>query len=434
MPRLTLLSLGMVAGLLAAAPAGAAVTPKTLPIVAKTLKAAKGKSCTTTSYRAPLTGFLDVRLRGSGDWDLTVKDAKGLTLATSNAFGGREVGQAWVRGGQRISAVGCRHRGAGSSAKTTFRLSSIALPKLPLGTAQVLRVRGTEQQLAGLEAARPRRHRGARGRLGGRRRQRPQGPDDRHHVGPALQRARRQPREGVPDRPRRRPSLHGARRRGRLAAADGAHDVPHVRRRPERAEGARRPEPGARAQEGLRDLLPGPRDRGRRDLQERQRRRRAPGVLLHGAAPRPRVAVAGGRDGVRPHARPAAGRPAHRRPARARADRDPAARQPRRLHLLARHVRRRRLAHRPEPERHARRGDRAARRPVRLPAQELRRRVVAVAAVRARGRRRPEPQLRLQLGRLGQLVGHHVAELPRSRARARSPRRRPSGTSSARIR
>ena len=152
MPRLTLLSLGMVAGLLAAAPAGAAVTPKTLPIVAKTLKAAKGTACTTTTYRAPLTGFLDVRLRGSGDWDLTVKDAKGLTLATSDAFGGREVGQAWVRGGQRISAVGCRHRGAGSSAKTTFRLSSIALPKLPLGTAQVLRVRGTEQQLAALEA------------------------------------------------------------------------------------------------------------------------------------------------------------------------------------------------------------------------------------------------------------------------------------------
>jgi hypothetical protein len=153
MPRLTLLSLGMVAGLLAAAPAGAAVTPKTLPIIAKTLKAVQGKACTTTSYRAPLTGFLDVRLRGSGDWDLTVKDARGLTLATSNAFGGREVGQTWVRGGQRISAIGCRHRGAGSSAKTTFRLSSIALPKLPLGTAQVLRVRGSEKQLAGLDAA-----------------------------------------------------------------------------------------------------------------------------------------------------------------------------------------------------------------------------------------------------------------------------------------
>ncbi len=153
MPRLTLLSLGMVAGLLAAAPAGAAVTPKSLPIVAKTLKAAKRGACTTTTYRAPLTGFLDVRLRGSGDWDLTVKDASGLTLATSDAFGGREVGQAWVRGGQRISAVGCRHRGASSTAKTTFRLSAIALPKLPLGIAQVLRVRGSEQQLSKLEAA-----------------------------------------------------------------------------------------------------------------------------------------------------------------------------------------------------------------------------------------------------------------------------------------
>ena len=66
--------------------------------------------------------------------------------------------------------------------------------------------------------------------------------------------------------------------------------------------------------------------------------------------------------------------------------------------------------------RHARRGDRAVRRPVRLPAQELRRRdPAAVDAVRARLGRRPQPQLRLQLGRLGQLGRRHVAELPRPR-------------------
>lgn len=153
MPRIAVLMLGAFAGLVVAAPADAAPASRTLPAVVRALKAAKGGSCTTATYRAPLTGFLDVRLRGGGDWDLTVKDQSGLTLATSDGFGGREVGQAWVRGGQRISAIGCRRRGAGPSATTTFRLSSITLPQLPLGIAQLLRVRGTRQQLASLGTA-----------------------------------------------------------------------------------------------------------------------------------------------------------------------------------------------------------------------------------------------------------------------------------------
>jgi hypothetical protein len=152
MPRLTLLSLGTVAGLLLAAPAGAAVTPKTLPAVAKTLTT-KGAACTSTAYRAPLAGFLDVRLRGSGDWDLELRDVAGRTLGASRAFGGREVVQTRVRAGQRVTAVGCRRSaGAGRSARTTFRLTSVTLPKL-VGALQMLRVRGDEKQLHALEAA-----------------------------------------------------------------------------------------------------------------------------------------------------------------------------------------------------------------------------------------------------------------------------------------
>ncbi len=154
MPRLTLLSLGTVAGLLLlATPAGAAFTPKTLPAVAKTLTAKSKGACTSAAYRAPLAGFLDVRLRGSGDWDLELRDVAGRALGASRAFGGREVVQTRVRAGQRVTAVGCRKSaGAGRSARTTFRLTSVTLPKLA-GALQMLRVRGTETQLHALEAA-----------------------------------------------------------------------------------------------------------------------------------------------------------------------------------------------------------------------------------------------------------------------------------------
>ena len=151
MARITLLTLGTVAAMILAAPAGAATT--TLPAVSKTLKPVKRGACTTATYRAPLTGFLDVRLSGRGDWDLELASAAGTTLAESHAFGGRELAQAWVRGGQRITARGCRGKGAGPAARTTFRLSSVTLPKLELGPAQLVRVHGSDKQLEALESA-----------------------------------------------------------------------------------------------------------------------------------------------------------------------------------------------------------------------------------------------------------------------------------------
>ncbi|MEY2515322.1 MAG: hypothetical protein QOJ89_2680, partial [bacterium] len=149
MSRLTLLPLGLLAALTVAAPAHAAA----LPAVVQSLTAHVRGSCTATAYRAPLAGFLDVRLRGRGDWDLDLLDTGGRTLASSHGFGGREVAQTWVRAGQRVSARGCRGRGAGPSARATFRLASVALPKLPLGAAQLLRVYGSDKQLQALESS-----------------------------------------------------------------------------------------------------------------------------------------------------------------------------------------------------------------------------------------------------------------------------------------
>ncbi len=152
MPRLMLLMLGTVAALLSATPAGAAISPKTLPAIAKTLKAQQRGACTSTTYRAPQAGFLDARLRGTGDWDLVLRDVAGKALGGSRAFGGREVVQTWVRAGQVVTAQGCRRSGAGQSARTTFRLTSVTLPKLT-GALQLLRVQGSEKQLNALESA-----------------------------------------------------------------------------------------------------------------------------------------------------------------------------------------------------------------------------------------------------------------------------------------
>jgi hypothetical protein len=153
MPRLTLLTLGMVAGLTFATPAGAAVNLKSLPAIVKTVTSRQQGACTTTSYRPPVTGFLDTRLHGSGDWDLVVRDSAGTELAGSHGFGGNEVAQTWVRGGSPITALACRGHGASATARTTFRLASVALPKLLQGALQLVRVQGDEKQIEALDAA-----------------------------------------------------------------------------------------------------------------------------------------------------------------------------------------------------------------------------------------------------------------------------------------
>jgi hypothetical protein len=153
MPRLTLLPLGVLAALACAVPADAAVVPVSLPALVRTLTAQAKGACTTTTYRAPLAGFLDARLRGSGDWDLDLRDDAGRALAGSHGFGGREVAQTWVRGGQRITVRGCRRSGAGRSARTTLRLTKLALPTPTLGPIQLLRVYGNDKQLQALESS-----------------------------------------------------------------------------------------------------------------------------------------------------------------------------------------------------------------------------------------------------------------------------------------
>ena len=114
--------LGVLASLSLAAPAAAAdLVPRLLAPSVRTLEPPGGARCATTTFRTSVTGLLDVRLRGSGDWDLVVRDADRRRVAASRGFGGRELVQGWVRGGRLLVVEACRRAGAGPRARVTLR-------------------------------------------------------------------------------------------------------------------------------------------------------------------------------------------------------------------------------------------------------------------------------------------------------------------------
>ena len=131
--------------LLAAAPAATAATFTSLPAVSKTVRAAEARptSCVmlggaelrsvgTTTYTAPMSGYLTTRLAApdSSNWDLTVVDSESdRVVASSRGFGSHEVVQSWVRAGERLQAVGCRRSGAAKAARISFELIDVAPPK-----------------------------------------------------------------------------------------------------------------------------------------------------------------------------------------------------------------------------------------------------------------------------------------------------------------
>jgi hypothetical protein len=112
-----------------AAPAAATAAPASLPPVERPLTAAAGR-CATTTYQAPMAGFLNVRLAGrSGDWDLALRDAaSNLPLRTSRSFGADELIQGFVASGQRLIAQACRRAGASADATASFELLDVTPP------------------------------------------------------------------------------------------------------------------------------------------------------------------------------------------------------------------------------------------------------------------------------------------------------------------
>ena len=139
-----------------ALPATADAAPRFLPPVEKQLTAATAKERTCvaqlssarkrgidrTTYTAPMSGFVNVRLSGArrGDWDLAVFDARTKRRAGLLAgFSSNELAQTWVTSGQRLAIQGCRRSGRARAANLSVQLVDIARPK-STGTPQLLRV------------------------------------------------------------------------------------------------------------------------------------------------------------------------------------------------------------------------------------------------------------------------------------------------------
>jgi hypothetical protein len=147
-------ALAAATALLIAAPGvaqAATERPALLPAVKRALTA-NATSCQTTTYRAPMSGFVSARLTGKGDWDLFLLDASKRRVASSQSFGGAEVTQAWVAAGQRLVARACRRDGAASRRATvSFVLADVTPPKAPAGKPMLVRVQAAQEKLHGLE-------------------------------------------------------------------------------------------------------------------------------------------------------------------------------------------------------------------------------------------------------------------------------------------
>src|SRR3954447_6254035 len=127
-----LVTAGALALAAALLPSTAVAAPVALPAVKRTLSASS-HSCASTSYRAPMAGFVSVRDDGTtrGDWDLALVDARSKrALASSKAFGSREGAQAFVNAGQRLRVGGCHVSGSDSTYPVAIVFSDARLPKV----------------------------------------------------------------------------------------------------------------------------------------------------------------------------------------------------------------------------------------------------------------------------------------------------------------
>jgi hypothetical protein len=121
------------------APTGA---PASLPVVKRALSVAGTGRTARTTYVAPMSGFVSVRLGARrGDWDLRLTDAQtGRTLSASRSFGARELAQVWVQSGQRL-AISAR-RVAGRSRTATARIRFFDAEPPASATPALVRVKG----------------------------------------------------------------------------------------------------------------------------------------------------------------------------------------------------------------------------------------------------------------------------------------------------
>ncbi|GAB2696384.1 M14 family zinc carboxypeptidase [Thalassiella azotivora] len=89
-----------------------------------TVRAAKDRDCTAPAkgagvdswtVTAPVSGLVEAKVDGSGDWDLAVLDPAGEAVAASAGFGGREVATGFVEAGTELTVQGCLLSGKAGS-------------------------------------------------------------------------------------------------------------------------------------------------------------------------------------------------------------------------------------------------------------------------------------------------------------------------------
>lgn len=159
---LKLVPVALAALLLLPAAASAAGSGTSLPPVVKTLTVdtAKRTSClstgagagrASTAYRAPMSGYLTVRLAAArGEWDLAVL-RNGSGAGASQGFGAREVVQTWVQAGDVLTVQGCRRSGTARRARVAMTLLDVEPPAAG-DRPRLLRVSlGSQQRLEQLE-------------------------------------------------------------------------------------------------------------------------------------------------------------------------------------------------------------------------------------------------------------------------------------------
>ena len=406
-----------------AAPAGATTTaPAREPVVHDLVT----KHDRTATYAAPIAGFLTVRSAASdrSDWDLDLIDAAtGRKLAASHGFGSHEVAQTYV-------TAGPAHPRPGQAPDGRARRLRRLLPALrrrrcrrataPPSSSSVKY--GDDEDLERIEAA---------------------GLDLTHDIHGGRAAVIVTGAEQLAALTRPRPAVRG-RGRGPQPAGRRRRARPTPRRR--RAPATRRCPPAARSTASFRTTRTSSRSSATRQPRPGEARRRCrsgPSRAARSWASRsPRTSTAP-TTAARPTSSWACTTPASGHPPRPRWSSRTCSSQgsdsdPRISDLLVAsgswscrsinvdgfvESREGGALGIPDPGRHDRsdraadgRGRRAARRLVRLPAQELRRRdPQRQRAVHAAVRRRPEPQLRQRLGRPRRRHRPDHAELPRHR-------------------
>ena len=157
MRRARLLFLSAIGLSALALPSGASAGGGSLPTVERGLVAKRtlasdchararrgARGIATTTWRAPMSGFVTVRLSGArrADWDLALFDAASRRrLASSEGFGSREVAQTWVTSGQRLLVQGCRKRGRARRARATAAIKFLDVAPPERSTPSLVRVK-----------------------------------------------------------------------------------------------------------------------------------------------------------------------------------------------------------------------------------------------------------------------------------------------------